>query len=114
MAAMTVAGVFCAPSNGDFFCSAADEERGDENMPVEMNGVAPSYSAHILDIEPLEGGVFRIVVPPGAQPGEAIRVQSPNGGPMLNVVLPRDHTRSHCTHCCRLPAALAEARSPCR
>ena len=90
MAAMTVAGVFCAPSNGDFFCSAADEERGDENMPVEMNGVAPSYSAHILDIEPLEGGVFRIVVPPGAQPGEAIRVQSPNGGPMLNVVLPRD------------------------
>ena len=96
-APLSVRTLFCsATDTHDFFCNGTDEELGRHNGPVDhmngdhTNGQHVSYSAHVLDIEPLEGGAFRIVVPPSTRPGQNLRVQSPNGGPMFNVVLPAD------------------------
>ena len=56
-------------------CCSNDNIREALRRPVE------------LDVAPPDG-MFLVTVPPDARPGQTIRTQAPDGGPLLNVLLP--------------------------
>lgn len=96
--------LFCAAGN-ELFCSNQDEQPSllysmlnerpsgycddDGGKPAPALARSDSCGSHIVDIEPAPNGIdFRIVVPSGCLPGQTLRVQTPNGGRMMNVILP--------------------------